>query len=89
MFCFYKHHTRKTMRRKFKRLTAFLLSAAMALSLMTGIPFSELGLGITVSAADAATVGAFEVTTDGTNGTDYTYENGVLTGSEIEELIGV
>ncbi|MBO5319267.1 MAG: hypothetical protein J6B01_05600, partial [Ruminococcus sp.] len=69
------------MRRKFKRLTAFLLSAAMVFPFFGEYPSGtfDIDWGITVSAADAATVGAFEVTTDGTNGTDYTYENGVLT----------
>ena len=34
----------------FKKALSVFTAMAMALSLMTGIPFSELGLGITVSA---------------------------------------
>ena len=36
----------------FKKALSVFTAMAMALSLMTGIPFSELGLGITVSAAE-------------------------------------
>ena len=40
----------------FKKALSVFTAMAMMLSLMTGIPFSELGLGITVSAATTTTV---------------------------------
>ena len=39
----------------FKKALSVFTAMAMALSLMTGIPFSELGLGITANAASAST----------------------------------
>ncbi|MBQ2799740.1 MAG: hypothetical protein IJF09_10170, partial [Ruminiclostridium sp.] len=62
----------------YKKVLSVFTAMAMALSLMTGIPFSELGLGIIVSAADAETLGAFEVT-GGVLYTDYAYAGDVLT----------
>ena len=53
----------------FQKALSVFTAVAMALSLMTGIPFSELNLGITAS---AETVGGFEIT-GGTLDTDYTY----------------
>ncbi|MBQ8790237.1 MAG: fibronectin type III domain-containing protein, partial [Ruminiclostridium sp.] len=66
-----------------KALTVFTAMAiAMTFSLMMGIPFGEHGLSVTAS---AETLGAFEVT-GGTNGTDYTYADGVLTINTSAEL---
>ncbi len=59
------------MRRKFKRLTAFLLSAAMILPFFTEYPEGTFDLDWSVSAAEALTDGTTGVTLSDSDGDDY------------------
>ena len=59
----------------FKKALSVFTAMAMALSLMTGIPFSELGLGITVSAGTIGNID-FGLTAFAEENTAEGYTNG-------------